>query len=58
MAAGAVFRTVAPPSFLAEADGADAEQADGADDVVDAPSQAEGGEGEGAGAGAGVGAEG
>ena len=52
MAAGAVFRTVAPPSFLAEADGADAEQADGADDVVDAPSQAEGGEGEGAGAGA------
>ena len=50
MAAGAVFRTVAPPSFLAEADGAD--------DVVDAPSQAEGGEGEGAGAGAGVGAEG
>eukprot|EP01045_Picozoa_sp_COSAG04_P022503 COSAG04_NODE_2556_length_3936_cov_167.292937_2_plen_49_part_00 len=46
MAAGAVFRTVAPPSFLAEADGADAEQADGADDgVVDAPS-------EGAGAGA------
>ena len=52
MAAGAVFRTVAPPSFLA-ADGADAEEADGADDgAVDAPSQAEGGEGEGAGAGA------
>ena len=49
MAAGAVFRTVAPPSFLAS----DAEEADGADDgAVDAPSQAEGGEGEGAGAGA------
>ena len=49
MAAGAVFRTVAPPSFLA----ADAEEADGADDgAADAPSQAEGGEGEGAGAGA------
>ncbi len=49
MAAGAVFRTVAPPSFLAEeADGAD----DGGAGEVDAPSPAEGGEAAGAGAGA------